>query len=74
MEDKLSKERLEELLSENYSLTEIGEMFNISTSWVSQLAKLWEVETPPPGHRKGQPHSEETRIRISKAMRGRENE
>ena len=64
MEGKLTKEKLEELIKEGHTLTEIGDLFDISPSWVSKLAKKWEVKTPPPGHRKGQPLSEKAKMKI----------
>lgn len=69
---KLTKEVLQQLINDGYSLTEVGDMYDLSTGWVSRLCKKWEITPPKPGHREGKPVAEETKIKIGDTLRQKE--
>ena len=66
-------EILKELLEEKkLKLREVGEILNLSPSYVSKLAKKHGISTNPPGHPKDTPLSEEHKENIRESIVNKE--
>lgn len=65
----ITKEELERLRNQGYNLTEIANIKEVDTSYISRLFKKYDLKAPSPGRQPGYQHSEETKQKISETIR-----